>query len=98
MASARLEAVEVDVRRDAHLLGETEREAERLSGLAERLVACDERRARGLDVLTCADDVESGGATQGGLPLRELESGQRVQEADPVELRDALGGDGGDDH
>ena len=77
-----LEPADVDVRRHADLLGDAEREPERLARLAERFVAGDERCARHLDVLPRADDVEPGRAAERRLAHRELEARERVAQSD----------------
>ena len=91
------EAADVDVGRDAGLLGDAEREAERLARLAQRLVAADERGARVGRVLLGADDVEPVGRAERLLALRDLELLERDLEPDAVDLRAALGRDDGDD-
>ena len=92
-ARSGLEAVHADVGADADLSREPEAEAERLARLSQRLVAREQRRPRRVGVLPCAGDVLARGAAEALARLGEVHALERVTQAVPIELRDALGGD-----
>ena len=85
-----LHLVERDGGRDAVALARSEREAERLTRLAQRFIAGDERRASGCRVLFGAEHVEPRTAAEACPSVGEIKPLERAPQADPVDLGHAL--------
>ena len=81
----------------ADLLGEPERETERLARLPEELVARDDGGARRRDVLIRTQHVETRADTERTLLRRELTTLERCPEPNSIELRDSFAGHHADD-
>ena len=91
------EAVDVDVARHPRLLGNAQREPERLARLAKGLVARDQCRSRVRRVLLRAYYVEAVGGAQRQLALGDLLLLERDSQASAVDLGAAFRGHDGDD-